>query len=261
MLYPMGSQDWDPEQYRRFAAERRRPFDDLLRLLAPVPGGRVVDLGCGPGELTIELHRHVDAAETIGVDSSPAMIADARRRLEDVPTPGVTFELGTIEAWQPRDPFDVVFANASLHWVPDHDALLPRLIGALASDGQLAFQVPATHDHPSHTLARELGDDWGLVTRGGAVTVLAPEHYAEILHRSGLVDIDVRLQVYGFELPSGADVAEWTKGTLLTGYRAQLDEPAYDEFEHEYRERLTASLGAGPYYYAFKRILAYARRS
>src|SRR5688572_18782328 len=117
---------WNPTQYERFAAERRQPFDELLGLVHPVPGGRVVDLGCGSGELTVDLHRHTGAASTLGVDSSPAM-------LEKAPdAPGVTFEVGDLTTWWAPTPVDVVLANASLQWVPEHEALLARLAAQLA---------------------------------------------------------------------------------------------------------------------------------
>jgi trans-aconitate 2-methyltransferase len=253
---------WDPDQYLRFAAERRRPFDDLLATLTPVPGGRAVDLGCGTGELTVDLHRYLGAAETVGVDSSSAMLDRARALLaaEDGPD-GLRFELGQLEDWRAEPSVDVVFANASLHWAPDHPALLAHLADQLAPAGQLAFQVPANHDHPSHVVATQLGTERGLDVSGGAATVLAPETYATLLHGLGLTDVDVVLRVYGFELPSAADVVEWTKGTLLTGYKAQLDDAGYADFEREYRDRLADEIGSdGPYYYAFKRILASGRR-
>jgi trans-aconitate methyltransferase len=119
--------------------------------------------------------------------------------------------------------------------------------------------VPANGDHPAHTIATELARARGLEVVGASTNVLAPETYATVLHGIGLVDELVRLQVYGFELPSGSDVAELTKGTLLTGYKAQLCADDYEAFEAEYRRRITGTLGAGPYYYAFKRILAHAR--
>jgi trans-aconitate 2-methyltransferase len=254
----MADSPWDPAQYLRFAAERRRPFDDLVAQLEPVPGGRVVDLGCGTGELTVELHAHLGAAETVGIDDSASMLDRAR----DLHAAGVRFELGRLEDWVPVEPVDVVFANASLQWVPAHPALLAQLVDGLAAGGQLAFQVPANHDHPSHLVASRLAAERGLQVTGGAVSVLAPEQYATVLHELGLTDIDVVLRVYGFELPSPADVVEWTKGTLLTGYRAQLDDVGYADFEQAYRRRLLDELGSdGPYYYAFKRILARATRA
>jgi trans-aconitate 2-methyltransferase len=249
---------WDPNQYHRFAAERRRPFDDLLGLLQPVPGGRVVDLGCGTGELTAELHRHLGAAATVGIDTSTAMLEQAAAHTA---VPGLRFEHGDLAGWAPVAPVDVVFANASLQWVPDHPRLLASLVAGLAPAGQLAFQVPANHDHPAHTIAAELGAELGLGPVGPAASVLPPEAYATILHDLGLRRQHVRLQVYGFELPTTGDVVEWTKGTLLTGYRAQLDDDAYDAFETRYRQRLHDRLGdRRPYFYAFKRILAWARR-
>jgi trans-aconitate 2-methyltransferase len=265
MLEGMSDSAWDPVQYERFAAERRRPFDDLMAGLEPVPGGTAVDLGCGPGTLTIDLHRYLQAAQTIGIDDAEPMLVQARARLDD-PTPGridgVAFEWGHLQDWAPERPVDVVFANASLQWVPNHPALLAQLAGQLVGGGQLAFQVPANHDHPSHQVADDLGRERGLTVTGGAANVLAPETYATVLHDLGQTDVDVRLQVYGFELERSADLVEWTKGTLLTGYRAQLDPAAYDEFVAEYRRRLGQVIGdPGPYYYAFKRILAWSRRA
>ena len=90
---------WDPEQYERFAAERAAPFWDLLSLVRPVPGGRVVDLGCGNGELTAALHRRLEAAETLGLDSSPAMLV----RAAALAGGGLRFEPGDIAAFRQGD--------------------------------------------------------------------------------------------------------------------------------------------------------------
>ncbi len=273
----MPASTWDPDQYQRFAAERRRPFDDLVGGLDPVPGGRLVDLGCGPGTLTIDLHRALRAAHTVGIDDAEPMLEAARAALAEAkveaaattyrnaaevpPLEGVSFQWGHLQDYVAHPPVDVVFANASLHWAPDHLHLLGHLADQLVAGGQLAFQVPANHDHPSHQVADELGRQRGLAVTGGAANVLAPEVYATALHDLGLVDVAVRLVVYGFELDRADDLVEWTKGTLLTGYRAQLDPAAYDDFVDEYRSRLAAAVGPrAPYYYAFKRILAWARR-
>ncbi|HEX3947044.1 MAG TPA: methyltransferase domain-containing protein, partial [Acidimicrobiales bacterium] len=126
---------WDPEQYGRFEAERQQPFDDLLARCRPVPGGTVVDLGCGTGRLTAELHRASGAARTVGVDSSPAMLAEAPAGVA-----GLSFLQGDLAGWD-GPAVDLVFANASLQWVGDHPALLARLRRYLRPGGQLAFQV------------------------------------------------------------------------------------------------------------------------
>jgi len=248
---------WNPTQYDRFAAERRQPFEELLRLVQPVPGGRVVDLGCGTGELTADLHRHTGAASTLGIDTSAAMLAKA----PDVD--GVTFELGDLTTWWAAKPFDVVFANAALQWVPDHEILLAHLAKQLAPGGQLAIQVPSNADHASHlvsaALAAELlGDD--APPDPVAVNVRPPARYAELLHDLGFAEQHVRLQVFGHVLDDTAAVVEWTKGTSLTRFQSAMSAEAFDRFVDEYRRRLVAELGDHrPYFYAFKRIIFWAR--
>jgi trans-aconitate 2-methyltransferase len=257
---------WDPRQYDRFRDQRRQPFFDLLDLLRPIAGGRAVDLGCGTGELTAALHRRLGARETIGIDRSAAMLADCQQWAGD----GTRFERRDIADFPAPDggdgTFDVIAANASFQWVDDHVALLARLRGALAPGGQLAFQVPANFDHPSHTLATSLAAEapYAAALAGNATSrgreVLAPEAYAAVLHQLGFDEQVVRLQVYGHLLDSTEDVVEWVKGTTLTPYREHLDEPVYEEFVATYRTRLIAALGAQhPYFYPFKRILCWAR--
>jgi trans-aconitate 2-methyltransferase len=161
-----------------------------------------------------------------------------------------------------------VFANASLHWVSDHVQLVARLARSLAPGGQLAFQVPANWDHPSHTVAAELAAHPPFIEAfaGGSPddhtrSVLAPEAYATLFAQLGFVEQHVRLQVYGHHLASTDDVVEWVKGTLLTAYRRRLSDALYDQFVAEYRRRLIASLGdLRPYFYPFKRILCWGRR-
>ena len=222
---------------------------------------RVVDLGCGTGELTAVLHRELGAAETIGVDSSPAMLAKA----VELDVPGLRFSRADIAEWTPSEPLDVVFSNAALHWLPDHPRLFARLAAMLAPGGQIAVQVPANFDHPSHTAAAALAQEEPFATElGGYVRespVLAPELYAELLHALGFGAQHVRLQVYGHELASVDDVVEWVRGSLLTDYEARMSEAGFTRFFNLYRERLRTSLGpATPYFYAFKRILLCGRR-
>jgi trans-aconitate 2-methyltransferase len=245
----MAVDTWNPVQYERFAAERRQPFDDLLALVEPVPGGRVVDLGCGTGELTVDLHRHVGARSTLGIDTSEAMLAKAPS------ADGVTFEVGDLTTWWAPSKVDVVFANAALQWTPDHEHLLGRLAEQLAPGGQLAIQVPYNFDHASHRVSSALRPD---VPDPVAANVLPPERYAELLHELGFTDQHVRLQVYGHLLGSTADVVEWVKGTSLTRFKGVVDD--FDAFVAEYRDRLVAELGdSAPYFYAFKRILFWAK--
>jgi trans-aconitate 2-methyltransferase len=257
----MTTDSWDPAQYERFRDERRQPFDDLLGLVEPSPGGRVVDLGCGTGELTAALHAHVGAADTLGVDNSAAMLAQAAAFAGE----GVHFVSGDIGTFDGSG-YDVVFANASLHWVPAHDELLARVTNSLVPGGQLAFQVPANWDHPSHTVATEVAGEPPFVTALGevpadhAASTLAPEEYAVLFDRLGYSPQHVRLQVYGHHLDSTGDIVEWVKGTLLTTYRRRLPPALYDQFVATYHDRLIDRLGdTRPYFYPFKRILCWGR--
>lgn len=254
---------WEPGQYRQFAEERRQPFVDLVGLVEAVPGGRVVDLGCGPGELTVELHRVTQAGETLGVDSSAAMLEQAREHAGD----GVRFEAGDLAAFEPGGRYDVVFSNAALHWAPDHRAVLSRWTAGMGDGAQLAVQVPANLDHPSHRVAAEVAHEQPFLDAlGGAPppdavrSVLPPEGYATLLDELGYRDQHVRLQVYGHRLPSSGDVVEWVKGTSLTRFRRALPPELYDRFLARYRQRLLDVIGErSPYFYPFKRILFWAR--
>ena len=254
---------WNPDQYERFFAERRQPFDDLVALCLPVPGGRVVDLGCGTGNLTVELHDRLQAAATAGLDSSESMLARARVNHGDVP--GLTFTEGNIETWL-GEGLDLVFANASLQWVDDHLNVLARMRTALVEGGQLAFQVPSNFRHPSHVLARQVANEAPFidaldddVPEDRGRFVLSPEIYADLLYELGARKQVVRMEVYGHELSSTSDVVEWVMGTLLTPYRTRLSPELFADFVDRYRERLLEELGdREPYFYGFRRILCWA---
>jgi trans-aconitate 2-methyltransferase len=307
----MSRDTWNPQQYDRFRQERSQPFYDLMALVRPRPHMRVVDLGCGTGELTRELHHHLQARETLGLDSSEAMLRQSAALAGD----GLQFQHGDIETFglpaataaptgasrpdhtaaptgaprtdptaspptdatdaDPRTPtragrsaagdYDLIFSNAALHWVADHPTLLLRLAGRLAPGGQLAVQVPANDDHPSHVLAAELAAETPFrEALGGYVrrsSVLPPERYAVLLDQLGFGEQHVRLQVYGHHLASRDEVPEWVRGSLLTDYQRRLTAGLFEGFLEQYRERLRPRLeDSHPYFYAFKRVLFWAQR-
>lgn len=253
---------WDPAQYERFEHERSLPFFDLLDLVEPCPGGRVVDLGCGTGELTRILHERARAGSTLGLDSSEAMLERSAGFAGD----GLTFELGDAAEWASSVPVDLIFSNAALHWIDDHDELFARLTTALSPSGQLAVQMPANHDHPSHLVAERVAAEEPFRTAlGGYVRrtpVVAPEHYAQLLHRLGYASQVVRLHVYLHVLPDAGAVVDWVKGTLLTDYRRRLPDRVYEDFVARYREQLAAELpDERPFPFSFKRVLLWGRLS
>jgi trans-aconitate 2-methyltransferase len=240
---------WTPDQYERFKAERAQPFHDLLALVEHRPRMRVVDLGCGTGELTRTLHEHLGATETVGIDSSETMLLKSGHFGGEM----LRFQHGTVEAFVTDQPYDLIFSNAALHWVADHESLFRRLTGFVARDGQIAVQMPANDDHPSHAIAAEVAQEFGVEPR--ADFVLPPQRYASMLYDLGYKRQHVRLQVYGHELPSARDVVEWVRGALLTDYERRLGE-RFPEFLERYSERAVAALGdARPFFYTYKRVL------
>ena len=256
---------WNPEQYRRFAAERRLPFDELLAMICPGNLRRGVDLGCGPGELTAFAASELGIEELVGVDNSPAMLASAVAHTSD----RVRFEHGDLATWTSAGEHDLVLAAASLQWVGDHPAVLARWAAALAPGGQLAVQMPANAHAASHMIAAELARREPYVSSFGpagppadpvAVNVLRPEQYAEILHELGFAEQFVQLRVYPHVLPRTRDVVEWVKGTTLTRFRAALPAELYERFLTEYERELVGALGdRSPFLFPFNRILFWAR--
>lgn len=245
---------WDPSQYDRFREERQQPFYDLLKLVLARKTMRIVDLGCGTGELTREMHRHFKAASTLGIDSSESMLA----RAAEVNEPGVTFARGNLE--DVAGEFDLVLSNAALHWVDDHASVLAKLTQSVATGGQLAIQMPANQDHPSHVVASALAQE--MTGEGVRQYVLPVERYAVVLHALGYRKQSVHMQVYAHRLPTRIGVVEWVKGAMLTDLRKRMTESDYAKFLDEYIARLLPQLeDTKPYLYTFKRIFLWAERT
>jgi trans-aconitate 2-methyltransferase len=261
----VSSGDWNPTQYERFKAERSLPFWDLVGLIdTSTPLTRAVDLGCGTGELTVEVARMWGLGEVLGIDNSPSMLAAAGASAGD----GVRFEAGDISEWTADAEFDLVLANASLQWVPDHAGVVRRWTAALRPGGQLAVQVPANAEHPSHLASVDVARrepflsamDGAPPPDPVAENVLAPEQYAELLFTLGFEQQHVRLQVYPHVMASSADVVEWTKGTSLTRFFKVLPAELHEPFVEAYRAELLRRIGEhSPYFFGFKRILMWGR--
>jgi trans-aconitate 2-methyltransferase len=234
--------EWSPDQYEKFKRERAQPFWDLVALIDPQPRMRIADLGCGTGELTRALHEKLSARETIGIDNSASMLAKAPS------APGLQFRNEAIESFS-EGGFDLIFSNAALHWVPDHEALFRRLAPL---GKQIAVQMPANDDHASHVVAADVARELGMTPK--PTYVFPPERYSQLLYDLGFRKQHVRLQIYGHVLPSSEDVIEWVKGTLLTFYESE------PRFMNRYREKLLARIGMHrPYFYTYKRLLLFGQ--
>lgn len=259
---------WQPDQYARFAAERRQPFDELVALCQSAEGGLVYDIGCGPGTLTAELIDKLNAGLVIGTDSSPAMLEKAEAVVAGL-SPShqgrLRFEAGDLRQFSAAEPASIIFSNAALQWVDQHDVVLESWHRQLAPGGQIAVQVPTNGDHPAYELARNLGHELTEWFPDGPPplapdTVGVPEWYAAVLHELGATAQTVRLQVFTHLLDSTSEVTEWIKGTSLNRYRIALGDARFDDFQREFTTRLLAQLGdQRPYLFTFKRILMWAR--
>jgi len=252
---------WNPDQYERYRRERAQPFFDLLGLVERRPGMAVVDLGCGTGELTRLLHRDLQARTTVGIDNSDTML----RRAATINEPGLQFVRADIDAFTPDEAVDLVFSNAALQWVEDHPTLLRRWRDRLRPGGQLAVQVPANDDHPSHRTAIEVAAEEPFRSALGGYrrpsSVLPPQEYASLLFDLGYRSQLVRQQVYGHLLGARDDVVEWVKGTTLVDYQQRLSPDLFAQFLARYRAALFTQLpDRRPFFYTFKRLLFWAKR-
>lgn len=255
------SDAWNPDRYGSFSDERSRPFLDLLSLVRPEGVNEILDLGCGTGQLTRRLHEELGASRTVGVDRSEAMLAEAR----GVEVPGLQFELGDAGHDRPEASFDLVFSNACLHWLDDHEQLWPRVFAWVRPGGQFAVQIPANHDSLPHRVANAVAEREPHRTALAGYTrtspVLAPEVYATLLNELGCRDLEVFLRVYAHHLDSREAVVEWMRGTTLTTYEKRLEPAAFEHFVEDYSRELLQQLSpARPFFYPFKRILMWARR-
>jgi len=227
---------WDPDQYERFQAARRRPGQDLLAALPPMQPARIVDLGCGAGGLARALAARWPQARVTGLDSSPAMLA----RAAEVPSP-VVWQVADIADWRPDQPVDLLFSNAALHWLPDHDRLFPRLLGDLAPGGVLAVQMPRNHAAPSHALMRQVAADGPWAARlAGALEeepVADPATYWRLLSPLAY-RVEVWETTYLHALAGADPVLEWVKGTGLLPVLERLEGALRDGFLSAYREAL-----------------------
>ncbi len=260
----MATDTWNPAQYGKFNSERSQPFYDLLDMLRPVTArpGRAIDLGCGTGALTRVLHERIGVSATMGLDSSEAMLAEAAA----VSSEGLRFVRGDISEFSDASGFDVVFSNAALQWVPEHEALLAQIAAMVRPGGQLAIQMPANDDHPSHTTAHRIAAEPPFATALSgyirASWIREPEWYAQRLFDLGFAEQSVRLQVYPHVLGRARDVVEWVKGSLLTDYQRRLTPEMFADYLATYSEELVRLLGdAEPFFYPFKRVLIWAQKA
>jgi trans-aconitate 2-methyltransferase len=232
----MNSSTWSPSQYLKFEDERTRPSRDLLAAVPLDEARAVVDIGCGPGNSTELLARRYPTARVTGIDSSPEMLADARKRL-----PAATFVEAAAESWSPSGPVDLLFANAVMQWVPDHSAVMERLLAGLAPGGVLAVQVPDNQDEPTHRLMRAVAAEGPWSARFGErirrEVILSPEGYYDRL-KPHAAHVEVWRTTYFHPLADAAAIVAWVMGTGLRPFLDRLEKDERPVFLADYERRV-----------------------
>lgn len=229
---------WNPTQYLRYGGERLRPALDLLARIETEAPARVVDLGCGPGNVTALLKRRWPEASVEGLDSSEAMLARAR-----ADAPQCRFAPADIATWAPTEPLEILYSNAALHWVGDHETLFPRLFRTVAPGGVMAVQMPGMHAAPLRALQQEVAGSgpWAERFRGaGTVSarpVLDPGAYFDLLAPLA-TSIDLWETTYLHQLQGEDAAVQWAMGSSLRPYLDRLDEPLKGEFLAAYTQAM-----------------------
>jgi trans-aconitate 2-methyltransferase len=252
---------WDPAQYLRFAGHRLRAAVDLLNRVDVDAPGTVYDLGAGAGNVTALLQQRWPEARLTGVENSAPMLERAAAG-----HPGIAWERADLADWQPDGPADVIYSNAALHWLGDHEHLFPRLLESLAPGGVLAVQMPRNFDAPSHTAIAEAAatGPWRerLLPRLRPAPVGPPAYYFELLE-SRAQDLDIWESEYLHVLEGPAPVKEWMKGSALVPLLEALEEPERARFEERYAQLLEQSYPRRPdgrTLFPFRRLFIVARR-
>jgi len=252
---------WNPQSYEVFADHRMRPAIDLLSRVVLDSPRRIVDLGCGSGNVTGLLAERWSRASIVALDSSAEMLAAAR---EKTGAEAIEWQLVELASWRPSAPFDLVFSNAALHWLTHHSTLFPRLADAVASGGVLAVQMPSNFAAPSHSLMHELALEPPYRAHLESVVRPAPVLDAQAYYRllaPRFESIDIWSTEYLQVLRGDNPVADWTRATWLGGLLEALPEVMRAGFEDEYRVRVLDAYRKsldGSTLYPFKRLFIVA---
>jgi trans-aconitate 2-methyltransferase len=247
---------WNPELYLQFKNERTRPSIDLVSRIKIEAPERIIDIGCGPGNSTRVLHCRWPLADITGIDKSEEMIKKARKDYPDQ-----KWAVGDASSLKVDTPFDVVFSNAALQWIPKHEVLIPGLFKLVSVGGALAVQVPGNNESPLHQAVYSIAAEkqWRRYTAGceKLLNYRSAEYYYTILQPIAS-DIELWETVYYHVLSSHQELIEWYKGTGMRPFLDSLpDEKRRISFEKQILKKCKEDYKKqkdGKILYPFKRI-------
>jgi trans-aconitate 2-methyltransferase len=249
---------WNPDKYQQFKNQRSAPFFDLLKLVDVRSGLRVVDLGCGTGELTRRLADTLPDSDVLGLDASPQML----ERTQEFARPGLRFEMGNQTELEGQ--WDLIISNAALQWSENHEKLIPYLYQHLAPGGQINVQVPSNHNSTAHlTILKVARKEPFVSALNGWIRqspVLSIEAYAELLFREEAQEIVVFEKVYPHVLENADAIVEWISGTALLPYFERLGN-LKEDFNNAIRQEMHVALPGEPVFYPFRRTFFSARKA
>jgi trans-aconitate 2-methyltransferase len=254
--------DWNARQYLKFEEERTRAPRELLAQVPLRQARMAVDLGCGPGNSTELLVDRYPDATVIGLDSSKDMLRRARERL-----PRCQFIEADLATWTPQEPVDLLFANAVLQWVPDHQTVIRRLVEALPPGGILAAQMPDNTREPSHLLMQEVANrgPWAkqlALVDAPRVDLPSPESYYDLL-KPLCQRVEIWHTIYNHVLAGPKAIVEWFKGSALRPFLSALDASAAGDFLEAYTAEIARHYTArfdGQVLLRFPRLFVVATR-
>jgi trans-aconitate 2-methyltransferase len=252
---------WDPDLYLAFAGHRFRPALDLMAQVPLTDPMRIADLGCGTGNATEVMAKRWPDAAIFAVDSSEEMLAKA-----ETETGKVRWIQADVGNWAPDGPLDLIYSNAALHWLTDHAALFPKLVGMLTSGGVLAVQMPRNYHAPGLALVNEVARQgpWAetLAPVIRPVPVEPPQFYYSLIAPL-VTSLELWETEYIQVLEGENPVAKWTQSTWRGPLLAALDEPLRSQYDGEYKRRVLEAYPPGPdgkTLFPFRRMFMVARR-
>ena len=261
--------DWEPDLYNRFRRYRAEPVELIFARLPVACDERIVDLGCGPGENTVELARRAAHGRVEGIDLSTAMIEAAQKMRAALPPDlrdRLAFRVGDIANLDAEKEYAIVFSNAALQWIPRHREVLARWYRALVPGGRMVVQMPANDLETAKVelsrLARE--EPWRALLSGVDESfreIPPPDKYEQILREIGFSEIDCHYHTFHHPMQAPSEVVEWYRATGLRPFINALPADRHTAFLDAYRRRLEQGYGTtGPMTFDFKRLFLWARR-